>query len=332
LNVQVALHVIPPLTKRILLLGAVLSAGCATGEPDPCLGQAESALRVCADGAIVEGIDVSYYQGTVNWTDVKQAGKLFAIVRVSDGLNYPDTQFERNWRSTKAAGIIRGTYQFFRPGQDPTRQADLLLSRIEAAGGLVPGDLPPVLDIEVTDGQSSATVVQRAKTWLQRVERAIGRKPLVYTAAFMSSVIGSNLSAYPLWVANWGVTCPLMPTGWTDWKFWQKSSTGRVSGISGNVDLDVFNGSLAELRAFAIQSEPDAGAPRDGGSDGGARDGGPPSDGGAPDAGTGADAGAPDGGAVAPDGGPDEDAGAPDGGAGNSAGETLHDGGVCRRL
>jgi lysozyme len=92
------------------------------------------------------------------------------------------------------------------------------------------------------------------KTWLARIEAKTGRRPIVYTAAFMSATIGTGFSAYPLWVANYGATCPSMPSGWTKWQFWQTSESGTVSGIPVKTDLDVFNGTLADLQAFARSS------------------------------------------------------------------------------
>jgi lysozyme len=242
---------------------AALGACSDPATENVCVDESASPLRVCAPGATVKGIDVSYYQGTIDWAKVKAAGKVYAFVRVSDGLDYPDSQFARNWTETKKNGVLRGVYQYFRPGKDPIQQAELLLTKLTAAGGMKSDDLPVVLDVETADGQSGATVVARAKQWLAHVEKATGKKPIVYTAAFMSQTIGSGLAAYPLWVANYGATCPSMPTGWSAWKFWQYSSTGAVAGISGNVDLNDWNGTLAELKTFAgaTNATPDAGAP-----------------------------------------------------------------------
>ncbi len=236
-------------------VGSCALFGCSSAEEskNECLGETASPLRTCAKGATLEGIDVSYYQGTVSWTSVKAAGKTFAFARVSDGLSYPDTKFATNWPAMKSAGIIRGAYQYFRPSADPNAQADLMLDKIKAAGGLQPGDLPPVLDLETDSGLAASVVVARAKTWLAKIEASIGVKPIVYTAAFMSNVIGTNFGGYTLWVANYGATCPLMPSGWTDWSFWQTSDTGKVNGIGGNVDTNLFNGPLSDLQALTLK-------------------------------------------------------------------------------
>jgi lysozyme len=279
-----------PITKRAVVVGAcallactgVGASGCSSESDSKgeCLGESAAALRTCAKGPTLTGIDVSYYQGTVNWTSVKSSGRAFAFARVSDGLNFPDSKFAANWPAMKTAGIIRGAYQFFRPAQDPTQQADMMLAKIDAAGGLQPGDLPPVLDLESDGGLAPATVVARAKTWLARVQAKTGVKPIVYTANFMSNVIGTSFGSYTLWVANYGATCPLMPSGWTDWQFWQTADNGSVTGVTGNVDTNLFNGNLAALQALTLKpaSVTDAGS-GDGGVDPGGDDNPKPKDG-----------------------------------------------------
>jgi lysozyme len=244
------------------LVSSAALAGCSSDEPaseGTCSGS-ESALKICANGPVVRGVDVSKYQGTVDWAAVKASGRVFAFARIGDGVNTQDTTFATNWPAMKKAGLVRGAYQFFRPGQDANAQADIVIAKL---GKIAAGDLPAVLDLESADGQPSATVIARAKAWLARVEAGTGRRPIVYTAAFMSSTIGSTFGAWPLWVANYGTTCPTMPTGWADWKIWQGSSTGSVPGISGAVDTNEFKGTLADLMTFAEGSPApvDAGPP-----------------------------------------------------------------------
>ena len=234
----------------------MLVAGCSSSDPAPtdgCVGSGSAALKTCAQGTTITGVDVSVYQGNVNWSQIKGSGRQFAFVRISDGLNSPDTKFAQNWPGMKAAGMVRGAYQFFRPSQDAGLQAQMVLDKLAAAGGLMPGDLPPVLDLESADSLASSVVVAQAKVWLTKIEAAIKVKPIVYTAAFMSSVIGTNFGGYTLWVANYGTTCPTMPSGWTDWHFWQNADNGNVPGISGGVDTDFFNGTLAGLQALTIK-------------------------------------------------------------------------------
>jgi lysozyme len=239
-----------------LLTGAMISAlGCSSADApsnEGCVESGAAALKTCAKGATVTGVDVSSYQGTVSWTQIKGSGRAFGIVRISDGLNSPDSKFAQNWPAMKAAGIVRGSYQYFRPSQDAGLQAQMVIDKLAAAGGLGAGDLPPVLDLETADGLSASVVVAKAKAWLTKVEAAIKVKPIVYTAAFMSGTIGTSFGGYTLWVANYGTTCPTMPSGWTDWQFWQNDDSGSVAGIAGNVDTDFFNGTLADLKTHAL--------------------------------------------------------------------------------
>jgi lysozyme len=240
-----------------LLTGAMSTAGCSSSDEttasDDCLGTTSAALKTCAKGTTITGVDVSYYQGNVNWASVKSSGRQFAFVRISDGLSHPDTKFAQNWPALKTAGLVRGAYQFFRPSQDAGLQAQMVLDKLAAAGGLKPGDLPPVLDLESADGLASSVVVSKAKVWLAKIEAATGVKPIVYTAAFMSNVIGTSFGSYTLWVANYQTTCPTMPSGWTDWHFWQNSDSGSVPGVSGNVDTNFFNGTLSDLQNITLK-------------------------------------------------------------------------------
>ena len=193
------------------------------------------------------GIDVSHWQGTIDWEAVAADGVEFAFVKATEGGDYTDPRFAENWAGARRAGVVRGAYHFFRPQTDATAQAAHFLRTVQ----LAPGDLPPVLDVEVTDGRSAAAIADGVRTWLQEVERATGRRPIIYTrASFWTGQMDGGFGAYPLWVAHYGVSAPNIPAGWSGWTFWQHSDAGRVDGISGAVDLDWFNGGRAELDAF----------------------------------------------------------------------------------
>jgi lysozyme len=207
---------------------------------------------VCAESDTLTGVDVSNHNDDVSWTKVKSSGRTFAFARVSDGITHPDTKFADNWPAMKKVGLIRGAYQFFRPTRDPIAQADLLLSKLDAAGGLAKGDLPPVLDLEVTDDNPASVVVSKAKAWLDYVQSKTGVKPIVYTGNNMSATIGTNFKDYVLWVAHYQVSCPRLPNGWSTWQFWQDGESGSVPGISGGTDTDFFNGTRAQLEALTI--------------------------------------------------------------------------------
>ncbi len=231
---------------------SVAGDGLAPDEDDGSgadLSQIEA--RVCATGATTLGIDVSYYQETINWTSVKNAGVAFAFVRVSDGEVFQDPKFTANWNGAKQAGIVRGAYQFFRPNQSITAQADKMIAAI---GTYTPGDLPPVIDVEDDGGLAPSTVATKVRQWVDRVKGALGVEPIVYTGKyFWRDEVGapSSFVGNPLWIAQYTSMCPDLPGPWQKWTFWQYTDSGHVAGISGNVDMNRFNGSVTDLLAFA---------------------------------------------------------------------------------
>jgi uncharacterized protein (TIGR03382 family) len=241
----------------VLLLLALACAPDAPLSRDPAPAAfADKYGTACADGEVSYGIDVSYWQGTIDWDKVGATGLHFAIMRVSHGLGTYDTQFQTNWAKSKEQGLVRGAYQYFNGFDDPTEQAQLLLDEM---GELQDGDLPPVLDVEEGDNEGipASTMTAAIREWMAVVEGAIGRKPMIYTGAYAWDAMtdDADMSAYPLWTANWTDDCPYIPNPWDRWDFWQYSATGSISGISGDVDLDEFNGSPSALADWAVHTE-----------------------------------------------------------------------------
>jgi len=233
-----------------LFLAPLALAGCGEAPPSEEIGEASLAQTVCAAGATVEGIDVSVWQGSVAWQSVANAGIDFGIARVSYGTSV-DSWFDKNWTGMKSAGLLRGGYQFFLPNQDAIAQADVM---INAMGPLGPGDLPAVMDLEDTGGQSASTIIAKLKQWLAHVEAGTGKKPIIYTGKYFwqDNVASHDFGDYPLWIPNYSYNCPNLPDNyWSDWRFFQYTDTGNVPGVSGNVDRNKWNGSLADLQAFA---------------------------------------------------------------------------------
>jgi len=195
------------------------------------------------------GIDVSHYQGTVDWAKVQSAGNSFAFAKATESVGSVDTQFATNWAGMKDAGLIRGAYHFFHADANATDQADHFMQTVQ----LEPGDLPPVLDIESggLDGASDSALIEGVTTWLSLVEQNTGFTPMIYVSpSFANEYLQSKFGAYPLWVAEYGVSQPKTTNGWETWTFWQHSQSGTMSGVSGPVDLDTFNGPVSKLRAF----------------------------------------------------------------------------------
>lgn len=230
-----------------LLLTACLAAGVAAMVL-MVLGRDDERLSAptCLSGPTTPGIDVSYHQDKIAWARVRKAGIRFAFIRVSDGTTFDDPRFSENWAEAKKARVLRGAYQFFRPDESAVAQADLLIAAIKRE----PGELAPAIDVEVTGGKSPAQIAAAIRTWVERVRTKLGVEPIVYTspAFWRDAVGGADLSRQPLWVAHYTEGCPRVPAPWTSWRFWQHSKTGKVPGIKGPVDLDVFAGTLDELR------------------------------------------------------------------------------------
>ncbi len=241
----------------VALSGSVLLLACG-GAGDAQSGSADL-VTVCAVSATVEGIDVSEFQGAVDWHAVHASGRGFGIARIADGTGHLDPTFGSNYAAMKAEGMIRGSYQFFRASQDPIAQADLVIATV---GALQPGDLPPMLDVEVTDGQPNGVIDAGIAAWVSHVQAALGRAPLVYTGPYFWGQIGAPSSqATSLVVADWGPSCPLVPQSWPSWQFWQYADNGSVPGISGLVDLDRFNGSASALAALTGAPSPNSDIP-----------------------------------------------------------------------
>ncbi|MFP5288949.1 MAG: glycoside hydrolase family 25 protein [Thermoanaerobaculia bacterium] len=196
----------------------------------------------------VQGIDVSHFQGVVDWQKVAQAGMSFAFAKATEGITYTDPQFAANWAGIRAAGLLRGAYHFFEANDDATAQAQHFLAMVQLAAG----DLPPVLDVETTAGVSTEQIWSGVSTWLQVVEQATGRRPILYTAPGFWNAHQPDLALtrYPLWLADYAAQ-PVLPDGWTSWLFWQHSQTGSVAGVTGAVDLDLFNGTLEQLHELS---------------------------------------------------------------------------------
>lgn len=199
------------------------------------------------------GIDVSHFQGRIDWAAVVQGGMAFTFIKTTDGIAGSDPLFRANWHQTRDVGLKRGAYHFFRAQQDSERQAHNFLAMLKGEAG----ELPPVLDFELLGGASAEQALNGAKRWMEVVENECGRKPMLYTgAAFWNTSLNSSalLAEHPMWIAHYTeASQPQMPRAWSRWDFWQHSEKGSVAGISGPVDLDRFNGTLMELNALCAR-------------------------------------------------------------------------------
>ncbi len=210
---------------------------------------------VCGVGPTIKGIDVSKYDGTIDWQAVRGDGVEFAFVRVSDGTMFPDAFFDDNWSGSRAVGIVHGAYQFFRANEDPIAQADMLLAKI--GNQLADDDLPPVVDVEADNRQTPEQIATNLHIWIDRVTAAIGRKPIIYTARkfWRDAVAGADFTDFDLWHAQYTTArCPNIAAPWSTWQLWQYTESGTVAGIAppngGGVDIDLWNGERASLDAY----------------------------------------------------------------------------------
>jgi lysozyme len=219
--------------------------------PVAALGAA-TVTGLAQSGGWLKGIDVSHWQGTINWNSVRNAGTVFCVCKASEGTDYRDPTFLTNWNGMKAAGIIRGAYHMGRPAVDPVAQADYFINYVRP----IKGDLQLMLDFERNDGKTKAQVWAWCQAFVNRIKMKTGRPPLIYTGFYFwkdSAGSPTNNLGCPLWLAAYTSSAtPYIPPAWSTWTFWQYSSTGNIPGISGNVDRDYFNGSLTQLKALTF--------------------------------------------------------------------------------
>lgn len=204
----------------------------------------------------VRGIDVSTYQGAIDWAKVKASAYSFAFAKATEGEFTVDDSFAENWAAIKSAGMLRGAYHFFRPYRDAAAQAQHFLTQVQ----LGDEDLPPAVDVEVRDRVEPALIVAGLSTFADLVVKRTGHRPIIYTSPdFWINQLANpkSLTDLPLWIAHYTTGNPIIPGGWSKFTFWQFASTGNVDGIAGSVDTDLFSGSYGELLALARASSAD---------------------------------------------------------------------------
>lgn len=234
----------PSTAKRLGTLAvrtlAVAALGGGAGVVWPRLSQPSQPTRQLE--SMPKGFDISHFQAEVDWPAVLKNKPAFAFVKATEGETLLDPRFQDNWSALADAGVRRGAYHFFRPQDSASAQADFFLKTVK----LEPGDLPPVLDVEVTDAVKGAELISGVSTWLAKVEQATKRKPIVYSyTSFWREHLDGGFQDYPLWMTG-------QADGGDPWTFWQVGDQGEVDGITGCVDQDVFLGSAEEFEAFVM--------------------------------------------------------------------------------
>ncbi len=204
------------------------------------------------------GIDVSRYQGQVDWHKVRDSGIRFAFMKATEGATHSDNMFKRNWSEAKANDIIRGAYHYFRVNASLEEQQENFVRTLE---NLEVGDLPPVLDVEEPKQWSGISIKSRNELildWIDGVRNRFGQRTpfIIYMSSyFADDVLGcdARLNRHLLWLAHYTTAPrPRVPRPWKDYTFWQFTNKGQISGIESSVDLNRFNGDLSDLKSILI--------------------------------------------------------------------------------
>ena len=236
---------------RLTIVAATLAlAGCASidtmREPSP-------------NDFLIHGIDVSKYQGEIDWPAARDSGVTFAWIKATEGGDYKDAYFDHNWQAAKDAGIVRGAYHFAywcRPAEEQVRW-------FEAQVPVDASALPPVLDAEWVPTSrtcpqkvSREKAIQMMRAMLIEMERYYHKRPVIYsTVDFYHDVLdGEALSEYPIWVRS-VKHYPSVKYGDRRWHFWQYTAQGKVPGIRGEVDRNAFFGNGEQWEAFLEGSQ-----------------------------------------------------------------------------
>jgi len=203
----------------------------------------------------VHGIDVSKYQGDIDWQSVRASGITFAYIKATEGADRVDSKFYQNWQNAKAAGVKRGAYHFAFWCRKPEEEMRNFLNTVPND----PDALPPVLDVEATPKSGSCKktlypeeTIAQMRRMLEMMERHYGKRPVIYsTVDFYEAILHpSALEEYPIWVRSTKYS-PHVHYGARKWHFWQFQSDARIAGIKGNVDRNAFHGDYRQFAAFA---------------------------------------------------------------------------------
>ncbi len=201
----------------------------------------------------VHGVDVSRWQGPIDWVKLRQRGANFAFIKATEGGKHVDPMFAKNWKAAGEAGVPRGAYHFFYWCRAASEQADWFIRNVPKEKGA----LPPVIDVEWHGNRKTcphklprAKVLEKMKVFMDRLEAHYGQRPIIYTAPdFYEDNLKGQFKDYPFWLRS----VAQHPKGRypnRDFVFWQYSGTGLAKGHGTEIDLNVFNGSEAAYRKW----------------------------------------------------------------------------------
>lgn len=202
----------------------------------------------------VYGVDVSHYQQKIDWEEVKkvkinETSVQFAFIKASEGSQWKDPFYKRNYKRAKKNGLIVGAYHYYQPQVHSDEQLNNFTSMVK----LSKGDFVPVLDVEEIQDMSKERFQLGVLTLLKKLENHYGHKPILYTNQdyYFKYFMGSEFDSYPVWIAYFNYREPGLSKD--KWSFWQFSDKGRMLGIPERVDLNLFKGNVLELNKFRIK-------------------------------------------------------------------------------
>lgn len=191
------------------------------------------------------GVDVSKYQGDIDYQLVAETGVSFVFIKATEGITYQDQNFLSNFSGFDDVDLVVGAYHFYESNDDPNEQLDKFITTV----GDLSGHFPPVIDVETLhDIENAATLSNDLVAFAEGLEAYYGSKPILYSSKSFANSYLIDFSDYPLWLAEYEVAEPEIPGNWETWAFWQWSQSGTIEGLDGYVDQNWFNGSdLSEL-------------------------------------------------------------------------------------
>jgi lysozyme len=202
----------------------------------------------------IHGIDVSYAQGKIDWTQVKAMDEnglhlSFVFIKATEGEQFVDSYFQRNWREAAKTGLICGAYHFFRPEKSGKKQAQLLLKTVK----LERNDMPLVVDIEKLDGVDPLTMRNTLTEFFKTIQHRTRVKPIIYSGlSFYEDYLKGYFDGYPLWIAHYDKPDRQINRA-AEWLFWQHSSKATVNGIHHAVDFDSFKGDTLAFKRLLLK-------------------------------------------------------------------------------
>ena len=202
----------------------------------------------------IEGIDVSHWEGDIDFQEVKRAGIRFVYMKASEGVSYIDPDFERNYREARKARLKIGFYHYVTAGSEEEARAQARHFADVIWGKVYHGC--PVMDFESFDSLTKDQINDVSTAFLQELREVTGKRVAIYSDANnATNTFDARLAVYPLWIADYGVARPDMRNHWTRWAGWQYTDAGRVEGIRGRVDRNYFTEEMLTSRKSVLSDE-----------------------------------------------------------------------------